>query len=172
MLRNLSTRDAAALLLRISLGVIFIVHGSAKVSHDMGASWEGEFPTWMNVALAWGELIGGVAMLLGLLTRVTAVGFGIVMGCALYMVGTIKGFMGTPDIVIRGFDYLRVGSEFPFALLFQCGALALMGGGALSLDRLLLPRLLGAKKDVQLASPPVGAPHLDVAQAPAETSPR
>ncbi len=168
MLRNLSTRDLACLLLRVSLGVIFIVHGSAKISHEMGTAWEREFAPWLNALLAYGELVGGIAMLLGLLTRVTAGGFAVVMCAALYVVSTVEGFTGIPDTVIKSFDYLHVGSEFPFALLFQCGALLLLGGGALSVDHYLLPRLRGAKG----AAKPFGEPHMDVATTPAETSPR
>lgn len=166
MFRNLSVRDAACLLLRVSLGVIFLVHGVEKVSHDLGTSWEPEFGKLTNVALAWGELVGGVAMLLGLLTRLTAIGFGFVMACALYVVGTTKGFQGTPDVVIKGFDYLRVGAEFPFALLLQCVAVLLLGGGAFSVDR-CLRRSRAAK-----AGPgAVGVPHFDPAKAAAESSP-
>jgi uncharacterized membrane protein YphA (DoxX/SURF4 family) len=171
MLRNLSTRDLACLMLRVSLGVIFIVHGCAKIQHEMGTSWEREFPAWMNAALAWGELVGGIALVLGVFTRVIAGAFAITMCCALYVVGTVKGFTGIPDTVIKTFDYLRVGAEFPFALLFQCGALLLLGGGALSVDHYLLPRLRRGK-EVKGEAKGFGEPHVDVAPAPAPTSPR
>jgi putative oxidoreductase len=168
MFRNVNTRDLACMALRLSLGVIFVVHGLDKISHNWGTDWEPEVGTAPNLALAWGELVGGGALLLGLLTRVTAAGFGFVMCCALYVVGSVKGFQGESERVIRGFDYMRVGSEFPFALLFQCIALMLLGGGAYSVDHYLRRRTAQPAK----GDPAVGAPHMDAAASPAETSPR
>jgi putative oxidoreductase len=167
MFRNLNTLDLACVALRLSLGVIFVVHGLDKVSHHWGTDWEPEVGTLTNVVLAWCELVGGSALLLGLLTRVAALGFGFVMCCAIFVVGSVKGFQGEPDKIIRGFDYMRVGSEFPFALLFQCIALMLLGGGAYSVDRFLRRRAAQPAK----GAAPVGAPHMDAAASPAEPSP-
>jgi putative oxidoreductase len=168
MFSTVFTRDAACLMLRLGLGVIFLVHGSEKVSHDWGTSWEPEFGTITNAILAWGELVGGAAMLVGLFTRVTAVCFSFVMVCALYMVGSLQGFQGNPNLVIKGFDYMRVGAEFPFALLLQCFAVLLLGGGAFSVDHCL--RRYRTSQSAT-AAPAIAPPHINVLGAPAETRP-
>ncbi|MFN2596137.1 MAG: DoxX family protein [Pyrinomonadaceae bacterium] len=124
--------------LRLTLGVVFIGHGAQKV---FGA-WDGpgwgkfiSFPTpfsfmrpawlWMAAA-ALAELVGGVLVLLGLLTRVGAFLIMCVMLTVIFGVLWTEGF------------FLPRGYEFPFALLGVCLALLIAGGGRLSLDAALV----------------------------------
>lgn len=72
-------------LLRLALAAIFIFHGLDLVGgegNEMGARWmksEGAPPVPVQLAVAWGQLIGGIAMALGFLTRLAAVGLIAVM---------------------------------------------------------------------------------------------
>jgi putative oxidoreductase len=86
-----------------------------------------------QLAVAWGELIGGLALLLGFLTRVAALGIIVIQLGAIWTVTWAKGFsLGTLDN--------EGGFQFNLALIAMCLALALIGGGALSVDRLLFRR--------------------------------
>ena len=68
------------LLLRLALAAIFIFHGLALVGgpdHQWGAAWNRSAeapPAPAQLTVAWGELIGGIALAVGFLTRLAAVG--------------------------------------------------------------------------------------------------
>ncbi len=124
-----------SLFLRIGLGVIFIYHGFGKVfgaGMNLGTAWNPGmsllsffgFPIsmipGMSVALqamvAWGEFVGGLAILLGFLTRKAAAGIIIIMLGAIF---TVHGK--------NGFSLMNHGFEYNFALIMMC--LALIAGG-------------------------------------------
>ncbi|MDQ2976974.1 MAG: DoxX family protein [Acidobacteriota bacterium] len=125
--------------LRLALGVIFVAHGSQKVFGSFSgpgfAKWTtfpAPFPfmrpawVWMGVA-ALAELIGGVLVFLGLLTRIGA----FLLFCT--MLSAIVGvhwpaFFAPP------------GLEYPLALLSMSLALLISGGGMASVDRALSGR--------------------------------
>jgi putative oxidoreductase len=81
----------------------------------------------MQSLVAWGELVGGIALALGFLTRIAALGIGCIMAGAIY---TTTG--------LKGFDILKGGFEYDFVLLVLCAGVFLLGGGYLSGDRLFL----------------------------------
>jgi putative oxidoreductase len=120
--------------LRLTLGLIFIGHGAQKVFGAWGGpGWAKiiSFPTpfsfmrpswlWMAAA-ALSELIGGVLVLTGLLTRVGAFLLFCVMLTAMIGVHWNGGF------------FLPTGFEYTFALVGMSAALLIAGGGRLSLD--------------------------------------
>jgi uncharacterized membrane protein YphA (DoxX/SURF4 family) len=77
-----------------------------------------------QLAVAWGELLGGLALLLGTFTRVAA------LGMIIIQVGAIMLVTGP-----RGFSYLGGGGyEFNVALLAMCAVLLILGAGAWALD--------------------------------------
>jgi uncharacterized membrane protein YphA (DoxX/SURF4 family) len=80
----------------------------------------------VQLAVAWGELVCGVALLLGLWTRVAALGLIVIMGGAIYMVTGARGFA----------DPASVGYEYNLAILAICLVLVIMGSGRLSVDGL------------------------------------
>jgi putative oxidoreductase len=84
----------------------------------------------VQFAVAWGELVGGLALILGLLTRLAAVGLLIIQVGAIYTVTFAKGFS-----VAAGGGY-----EYNVSLMAGCLALALMGAGTFAFDHWLMQR--------------------------------
>src|SRR5206468_552019 len=84
----------APLVLRLGLAVVFIFHGMQKVraGDSWGTGWNPEMPGAMQAAVAWGELLGGVAMALGFLTRLAALGLITIMVGAIVTVHAKNGF--------------------------------------------------------------------------------
>jgi uncharacterized membrane protein YphA (DoxX/SURF4 family) len=77
-----------------------------------------------QLAVAWGELLGGILLLLGAFTRVAALGMIIIQAGAILLV------TGP-----RGFSYLGGGGyEFNVALVAMCAVLLILGAGAWALD--------------------------------------
>ncbi|MDX6693230.1 MAG: putative oxidoreductase [Blastocatellia bacterium] len=126
--------------LRFALGLIFFAHGAQKVfgmfgGRGLSASITAEAPfafmrpswVWMGAA-AFAELIGGVLVFAGLLTRVGALLIGITMLAAMLGVHWPNFFMQN-----HGFEYT-------FALLGMASALVVAGGGRASVDEMLLAR--------------------------------
>jgi putative oxidoreductase len=119
------------LLLRLALAAVFIFHGLALVGgpdHQWGAAWNrdpGAPPAPAQLAVAWGELIGGIALAMGFLTRLAAIGIIVIMIGAIATVHWPKGF----DIRNGGFEYNSV-------IIIVCLCLVLGGPGPVAVDRL------------------------------------
>ncbi len=114
------------LLLRAGLAVIFVFHGWEKVGgqgHEMGANWNPSLPQYQQLLVAWGELVGGGALAVGLLSRLAALGLAVIMGGAIY---TVHG--------PHGFSLGAGGYEYNFALLVLCVAVMVGGPGSLAID--------------------------------------
>jgi putative oxidoreductase len=147
MLDRIKT-DLAPLILRWMLAVIFVSHGFLKlyIPHE-GASWAGNL-LHPNVALlvAWGELLCGIALAVGLLTRIAALGIAVIQLGAIALVTQHREFIHDllkpgPE---SGFRFTSVGYEYNAALVAMCVAVILLGGGMFSIDYLLFGRR-GAK---------------------------
>ena len=119
--------------IRLGLGVIFAGHGLQKVLGSFNGpglakftSFPAPFPFmkpawfWMGAA-AFAELIGGVLVILGLLTRV---------GAFLLFCTMLTAIIGVhwPNF------FLPAGIEYALALLAMSLALLISGGGMASLD--------------------------------------
>lgn len=140
--RLLATNNGfAGLALRIPAGIIFIAHGAQKLFGSFGGYGLEGTGQWMAsiglqpgylMALGAGsaEFFGGIALLLGLLTRPAAVVLAITMLVAIFVVHLGNGLFMSNN-----------GYEFGLALLAISVALAFNGAGALSVDRLISQRL-------------------------------
>lgn len=118
--------DWALLILRLVIGVIFVYHGMAK--------WAMEEPTTIMTILKFAEPIGGIALILGVLTQLAALGLSIIMVGAIYMKATGFG-QGAFDLLGTFGEGPKW--EFDLMVLAGCIALVIMGAGRLSLDALI-----------------------------------
>ena len=128
--------DTALAILRVVLGVTFILHGGQKLFVFGFAGVSGAFaqmgipaPGLLGPFVAFVEFFGGIAILLGLLTRLAALGIGATMVVAILTVHLENGF------------FAPTGFEFPLSLLASAIALVITGAGDLSLDALIGKRL-------------------------------
>jgi putative oxidoreductase len=131
--------DLAMLLARLVLGVLFIDHGMQKYNGKGGlASFEGFLRSLKNVpapaltsyvvpAL---EVVGGIALIAGLVTRVVAL--------------LLAGEMAVTGFLVKGHDLdqplvskVGAGVELDLVYLALLVAVLLIGPGRASIDRLL-----------------------------------
>jgi putative oxidoreductase len=137
MLEGVAARTFAPLLLRAALAGVFIFHGLEKVRTETsyGLKWAdampGAPPVLINapplqLLVAWGELLCGVALALGILTRIAA------LGLLVIMCGAVFTYTGQ-----HGFSAVENGYEYNFVLILVCAALLLTGAGTFSLDRVI-----------------------------------
>lgn len=133
-------RDAAALLLRLVAGLIFVPHGWSKVAGEGGtaafaASMAAEYgmPLLLGHLAAWAEVAGAALLIAGLFTRLDALLLAGTMFVAAFVVLLPDAMFEIPPGSIELFVVLR-GIELPLAMLAICVALVLLGGGRFSLD--------------------------------------
>ena len=130
-------------MVRLGLGVIFFAHGAQKVfgwfgGRGLSATIAGfrqmNIPPAATVLAAFIECFGGLAVLVGFLTRPAALGLIAVMLVAIAKVHAAHGFFlnwsMTPG---KGHGY-----ELNLALIAMALALLIGGGGVLSIDRLIV----------------------------------
>jgi uncharacterized membrane protein YphA (DoxX/SURF4 family) len=96
----------------------------------------------VQLAVAWGETGCGILLILGAITRVAALAMIVVQVGAILMVTFARGFSSVGGAFASGY-------EFNIALVAMCLALALMGGGACSVDG----RLWGRRQKQQHSAP-------------------
>jgi putative oxidoreductase len=156
--------NLVALILRVVLAVIFIYHGLGKItSGDGGAYWVGrvyeqipeqQIPASLTfsgtqLAVAWGEFLGGIALAVGLLTRWAAIGLIIIQIGAVCLVTAPRGFHFE-----KGGGY-----EYNLSLLAMCLSLLILGAGAWSVDCLLARRRMRAAGQTAAPAPSFAGPH-------------
>jgi putative oxidoreductase len=123
----------ALLVMRLVLGAIMVAHGYHKVfgglhAHAHLVAGLG-LPGWMGYLSAFTEFVGGLLVLLGLLTRFAAFAIAINMAVAVLKVHLHHGLTG------------QGGFEFPLAIFALAFALIFFGAGSIAADRLLGRRL-------------------------------
>jgi putative oxidoreductase len=133
------------LIVRVVLGVIFFAHGSQKLFGWFGGhGLKGtigyfqsalKIPAPLTVLAALTECFGGLAVLVGFLSRPAALGLIIVMLVAISKVHWANGFFLNFSLQ-PGKGH---GFEFNLALIAMAAAVFVGGGGAFSVDRLINP---------------------------------
>jgi putative oxidoreductase len=119
------------LLLRLVMGVAFVFHGWPKIQNPMG--WmgpESPVPAILQALAALAEFGGGMALVVGLLTRLASLGIATNMIVALGMVHLPHGDPFVSKTGGRSFELAAV--YLACAILFL-----LLGPGRFSLDALL-----------------------------------
>ena len=116
-----------ALLLRISMGVLFILHGAYLKIFVFTMAGTGKFfaslglPDWFGWIVMLYETIGGLALILGIYARWVAIFLGIHLLFAAYLGHAANGWL---------FSAKGGGYEFPVFWAIACFVLALVGDGA------------------------------------------
>ncbi|MGM0883092.1 MAG: DoxX family protein [Bacillota bacterium] len=122
--------EIGALLLRVVLGLLFFVHGLDKFQGGIGntAGWFQSIglPGFAAYLVAFIELVGGIALIVGLGTRIVSGLFVLIMLGAIIKVKFAAGFLGGFELdlalmvmalylVINGSMMLSVDSKLPVA---------------------------------------------------------
>jgi putative oxidoreductase len=140
------TESLSLLFLRVPLGLVFMAHGSQKLFGLFGGQGVSAtmkvfeekmgIPPILTILAMIAEFGGGLGVLIGCLTRLSAFGIASVMVVAIYKVHLANGFfLNLSCLPGRG-----QGIEYNIALLGMALSLVLAGGGRWSLDRLIWRR--------------------------------
>lgn len=147
---NKTTMRSVGLLVgRIALGVIFLAHGWQKVvTNGLDATAKGftamgaPMPAVSAFLAGWGELLGGIALIVGALTP---------------LVGTLLALdmLGAYLIAHAGKGLFATEGGYELVLALGAGALmiALVGAGKFSVDALLGRKVKVLAQDEPLPSP-------------------
>ena len=136
--------DAGLLLARIALALPFLYHGSGIAFGAFGGPGLAGFSAFTHLPLlvaalvGYGQFLGGLGILFGVLSRLASAGVGLIMLGAVLVVHLPKGY-----------DVTKGGFEHALALLILALALIATGPGRLTLARFLpLPKKPGTDEPV------------------------
>jgi putative oxidoreductase len=119
--------EIGSLLLRVVLGIVFLAHGVSKFQGGIGntAGWFDSIgiPGFLAYAVGTIELVGGIALILGIGTRVVSLLLGIIMLGAIFTVNLQAG--------------LLEGYVLDLVLLVLAAHLVLNGSKLLSLEQVI-----------------------------------
>ncbi|HZH97973.1 MAG TPA: DoxX family protein [Fimbriimonadaceae bacterium] len=130
-----TSADWGIFVIRVVLGIIFFAHGGQKVfgwfgGYGLAATIDfmqkGGIPAFLGYVAAFTELLGGLGLIFGVLTRLSALGILVTMLVAMFKVHLANGF------------FLSMGSagdgiEYNLALAAMALGLVFTGPGALKI---------------------------------------
>ena len=125
-----NTAPYSALLLRVAMGILFILHGAYLKIFVFTLAGTGQYfeslglPGWFGWAVMLYETIGGVALILGVYARWVALFLGVHLLFAAYFGHAANGWL---------FTNTDGGYEYPLFWAIACFALTLLGDGAYAL---------------------------------------
>ncbi len=126
-----SAQASALLILRIVVGIAFMNHGWGKIQSPFG--WmppEAGVPGFFQFLAALSEFGGGIALIIGLLTRLGSLGLAFTMLVATMMHALVKG---DPFISMTGASSY----ELPLVYFGIAFLIVTMGPGKFSLDKMI-----------------------------------
>ena len=120
------TAPYGALILRVSMGLLFLAHGALKIFVFTLAGTAQYFaslglPAWLGYAIIALEIFGGLALVLGIYARAVAIVFAVELLAAVVIVHAANGWLFTNQ---------GGGWEYPAFWAVALVALALLGDGA------------------------------------------
>ncbi|QGU06776.1 Putative oxidoreductase MhqP [Corynebacterium occultum] len=131
-------RDAALLIFRGVLGLVFVAHGWDKLFRTGITETTGQFSAWqvpqpkLSAYVAGiAELLGGALLTVGLLTTIVAGALALLMVAAAYFVHLDQGFFSDSGLVSGG------GLEYPIVLIAGLLMIVVFGSGRASVDGVL-----------------------------------
>lgn len=141
--RIFATKNSLTLtIVRLIFGIVFFVHGSQKALGWFGGyGYAGtmqffthtmHIPALFAFLAIMAEFLGGIALIVGLLSRIAAIGIGINMLVAILLVHSHNGFFMNWSGMQKGEGY-----EYHLLALALCLIFLVKGSGALSIDRAL-----------------------------------
>jgi uncharacterized membrane protein YphA (DoxX/SURF4 family) len=124
--------EIGATILRIVLGITFFIHGLTKFQGGIGNT-AGFFeslglPGFSAYVVASIELIGGIALVLGIGTRIISISFALILVGAIVKVKFAAGFLGNGQ---------SAGYEFDLALIAISIYLAIANKSLFALDNII-----------------------------------
>lgn len=111
--------DTGALILRVVIGILFVYTGWFKITHlaAVAGMFAGMgFAPWLGGFVGWVELLGGLALILGILFKPANVALGVVMAVVVF------GLPAETNSLFFGHDY-------QFVLLTALVSLYFIGPG-------------------------------------------
>ncbi|MBI1663287.1 MAG: DoxX family protein [Nitrosopumilus sp.] len=132
-IRQLILHDIAHFGLRLTVGVIFIAHSLGKFQPGFAGFLESQgIPPEMQIPIALAELIPGILLIIGVLTRISASLLSIVMLGAIFLIKGAASLTGDRGV------------EIDLILLAACLIVIVVGPGKISLSYVArkIPRTL------------------------------
>lgn len=121
--------EVGALILRVVLGITFLIHGVNKFQGGIGniAGWFDSIgiPGFMAYVVALIELVGGIALIVGVGTRIVSTILGVLLLVATFKVKLAVGFLGNGQMA---------GYELDLSMIVIALYLVLNGSYLLSVD--------------------------------------
>ncbi len=126
--------DITMMGVRVAVGTVFIVHGMGKFNPGFAFALDNwGIPAAMQVPIALAEVVPGILLIIGILTRISSGLLAIVMLGAIFLVKGAQAFAGDGPT-----------TEFDIVLMAAALLVAMMGPGRISLVRVIskIPRFL------------------------------
>lgn len=124
--------EIGAFILRVTLGALFLIHGMTKfqggIENIVGWFESIGLPGFMAYGVALIEVIGGIALIIGLATRFVSILFALLMIGATLKVKLTVGLLGNGQMA---------GYELDLAFMAMAIYLAINGNDLLSVSRLI-----------------------------------
>ena len=126
-------RSLALLVLRLAVGMAFVIHGWPKIQNPMGWALPPptspiSIPPFFQLLAAIAEFGGGLAFIFGFLTRIASLGIMSVMSVAIYLLAVL---MHEPFVNLTG----PIAYELNVAYWCIAFLFLIFGPGQFSLDR-------------------------------------
>jgi len=135
LLENSNVVSVTSLLLRVTIGMAFFLHGAQKVFGWFGGSglekWSEYLSTknyskFTSISAAYIEMIAGFLLIIGAFTKASAISMIVFMLFAVAIVHWENGYFSQ-----------KGGYEYQLLLIVSCIIVLLLGGGEYSVDKYL-----------------------------------